>query len=576
MYFSNGRLKTVTDPQGRTTTYTYDAAGSRKGLVYPNSTTVSYAYDDNNRLTNLMHRNSVGDVLASYAYALGAIGNRTRIDEANGISRLYTYDRLYRLKSETVTDPTNVQTYQNDYAYDAIGNRQNKINTAYGQPTVSHDYTYNAADQLVSVNNTTYTYDLNGNLASKIDGTGTTTYAYNYDDRLVQVRTPNSELIAYTYDADGNRAGTATSTGTVKYLVDTNRSLPQVLAEYTTAGAVIASYVYADDLVSMNRGGAIFCYHFDGLGSTRLLTDAAGTITDTYEYDAFGNQIARTGTTQNEFLFTGQQYDANLGYYYLRARYYQPDTGRFTALDPYQGDPYTPASLHKYQYAANDPVNKFDPSGLESIGSLSVAIAITGILSSITISALWAFNLFNLLPPDAFGSDPDATIYGFNFVGVPSVYLARRGSGNPIAIGLAGALSLYQMYGGMDLVMSHRNPTNSAWLYWYTGGSIGYGITPDCLAQLDPLQASLYGGKAWNIQDRTSYEGQFWTISANLLPQNIRSRVSPFVTIFASRPTQGRRPVYGWLAGGNASRGGVGSALSLGHGKATYLDTIPY
>ena len=378
-YYNNSRLKEVKDPQGNITSYSYDAAGSRTGLAYPNGTTVSYTYDDNNRLTNLTHKNSINNVMASYAYTLGAIGNRMRIDEANGISRQYTYDKLYRLTNETVTDPTNTQTYQNDFTYDAVGNRLNKTTTPLNQPVVSADYTYNAADQLISANSITYTYDLNGNLATKIETAGTTTYEYDYENRLVKVTTPSSTVL-YQYDADGNRV----SAGNSKYLVDTNRSLAQVLAEYSSTGTAIATYVYADDLIGMNRNGVVSYYHFDGLGSTRLLTDATGATTDTYDFDAFGNQIARTGTTQNEFLFTGQQYDANVGFYYLRARYYQPDTGRFTALDPFAGDPYAPMSLHKYLYAANDPVNLIDPTGMfADLGSMMVAISLNNTLSTI-------------------------------------------------------------------------------------------------------------------------------------------------------------------------------------------------
>lgn len=403
-YSGSGRLAEVKDPAGNTTTYDYDNAGNRTGLAYPNGTSVSYTYDTNNRLTNLAHKNSLADVLASYAYTLGAIGNRTKIDEANGISRQYQYDKLYRLTGEQVADPANTQTYQNDFTYDAVGNRLNKTYTAFNQSAVSNDYTYNTADQLVTENGITYTYDLNGNLASKTDSTGTTTYTYNYEDRLVQVRTPNSELVTYKYDADNNRVSSTTTAGTTKYLVDTNRSLAQVLSEYSTAGDVAASYVYADDLISMNRSGVVSYYHFDGLGSTRLLTDVHGAVTDTYQYDAFGNQIARTGTTVNEFLFTGQQYDANVGFYYLRARYYQPETGRFGTHDPIEGDIYAPASLHKYVYSVNDPVNRIDPSGETSLGEMSINLAIRATLFTIRhpyLMTIVGFVASALMPEDA-------------------------------------------------------------------------------------------------------------------------------------------------------------------------------
>jgi len=371
-------------------------------LSHPNGTAVSYTYDINNRLTNLTHKNSVQQVLASYAYTLGAIGNRTRIDENTGIARIYEYDNLYRLTKDQVTDPTSVQTYTTDYAYDAVGNRLTKTHNA-----VATDYTYNNADQLVTENGITYTYDMNGNLATKSDASGTTTYSYDYDNRLVGVAAP-SGTTTYKYDAEGNRVEATTSAGTTKYLVDTNRSLAQVLTEYTTAGALLASYVYADDLISMTRGGQTFYYHFDGLGSTRLLTDTNGSVTDTYSYDAFGNLIQRTGNTDNPFLFTGQQYDVNIGFYYLRARYYSPSNGRFAALDPFVGDPFAPMSLHRYLYANADSVNKIDPSGAMTMTEAFTAINMVFTLVSLNTAIHnptamnIAFAIFDVFPPAKF------------------------------------------------------------------------------------------------------------------------------------------------------------------------------
>jgi len=85
--------------------------------------------------------------------------------------------------------------------------------------------------------------------------------------------------------------------------------------------------------------------------------------TDSYDYDAFGNKINSTGTTPNNYLYRGEQFDSDLGLYYLRARYYNPATGRFLSRDPEDGKLKAPASLHKYLYAAGDPVNRIDPRG---------------------------------------------------------------------------------------------------------------------------------------------------------------------------------------------------------------------
>jgi len=93
------------------------------------------------------------------------------------------------------------------------------------------------------------------------------------------------------------------------------------------------------------------------------LTNSSGAITDTYEYDAFGNKVNPTGTTPNNYLYRGEQWDPDLGLYYLRARYYNPLTGRFMSRDPLDGNAKDPASLYKYLYASGDPVNLLDPTG---------------------------------------------------------------------------------------------------------------------------------------------------------------------------------------------------------------------
>lgn len=178
-------------------------------------------------------------------------------------------------------------------------------------------------------------------------------------------------------------------------------------------------------------------YHFDGLGSTRLLSDTSGAITDTYDYDAFGNLLAHTGTAANDFLFTGQQYDANVGFYYLRARYYQSDTGRFTALDPFAGDPYAPATLHKYSYAANDPVNKIDPSGMMefSLGGMMLNLSIRATTFAIrypTAANMMMWVLSALVPAEiemAFGPGYMGAAAGIQAIYHSNVasYAARKG-----------------------------------------------------------------------------------------------------------------------------------------------------
>jgi len=143
--------------------------------------------------------------------------------------------------------------------------------------------------------------------------------------------------LEYAYDADGIRVRSVTDGVVTNYLADKNRDYAQVLEEKDVDGNLIVSYVYGDDLISQKRGGSVSYYHYDGLGSTRTLTDSAGNVTDTYTYEAFGDLLHRTGNTENNYLFTGEQYDPNAGFYYLRARYYDAGNGRFTNADIYHG-----------------------------------------------------------------------------------------------------------------------------------------------------------------------------------------------------------------------------------------------
>jgi RHS repeat-associated protein len=107
----------------------------------------------------------------------------------------------------------------------------------------------------------------------------------------------------------------------------------------------------------------------DALGSTRpLLTDLAGTITDEYTYDAYGTLTASQGTTDNRYLYTGQQFDATTGHYHLRARQYDPSLGRFMGMDTWPLDYSNPVELNRYVYAAGNPVMFSDPSGYNAYG----------------------------------------------------------------------------------------------------------------------------------------------------------------------------------------------------------------
>ena len=184
----------------------------------------------------------------------------------------------------------------------------------------------------------------------------------------------------YQYDGDGIRVQSAADGIVTNYLVDKARDFAQVVEETDGPGTLIVSYVYGDDLISQNRSGSLSYYHYDGLGSTRALTNNGEEISDTYIYAAFGELTDTTGTTDNNYLFTGEQHDPNVGFYYLRSRYHNPAIGRFTSMDVFPGIVSDPMSLHKYVYGENDPVNNVDPSG-QFVGGISEAMMVVTIVS---------------------------------------------------------------------------------------------------------------------------------------------------------------------------------------------------
>jgi RHS repeat-associated protein len=103
-------------------------------------------------------------------------------------------------------------------------------------------------------------------------------------------------------------------------------------------------------------------YLTDGLGSTLALTDEAGDIVNTYDYDVFGALRAETGSQANDFTFAGEQVDAGTGLQYLRARYYDAEAGRFVSRDPLAASPFW--MQHDFAYASSNPLNLVDPLGL--------------------------------------------------------------------------------------------------------------------------------------------------------------------------------------------------------------------
>jgi RHS repeat-associated protein len=354
------RLTHVIDWAGRTITYTYDVANRQTGIAYPNGTQATYVYDDADRLLDLQHTSTVSGTIAVFSYALDAVGNRLAMTDTFGVTS-YAYDNLYRLTYVAYPDGEQVA-----YAYDPMGNRTALTSTVSGVLT----YTYDAADRLLAAGSDTFGWDANGRMITRTYGASTATYDYDSLNRMTQVVSGTTN-VAFTYNGDGVRMAKSVNGTATEYVQDIAADLPVVLQEMT--GVNSDTYIYGNDLTTrFDASGDPAYYHLDGLGSVRALSNESGQHTDTYQYAAFGGVRDHSGSTTQPFQFTGEQADPSVGLTYLRARYYDPQLGRFISPDFFPGFAMDPQSANPYPYAQNNPVIYSDPNGDFVITALAI------------------------------------------------------------------------------------------------------------------------------------------------------------------------------------------------------------
>ena len=248
------------------------------------------------------------------------------------------------------------------WTYDKVGNRLSQQVPAAGTTT----YTYDARDRLLSAGATSYTYDQNGNELSA----GSRSFTYDLANRL-KTTSQGSTTIAYTYNGDGVRLQASTGTAAnknTKFLWDVNGGLPQVALERDGNNANLRRYTYGVQRISMTSGANTSYYMRDGLGSTANLTSSTGATQWTWSYVPFGairTETKASGSQPENFMkFSGEYLDPT-GLYHLRARQYDPSTGRFLQVDPVDAtaDLQNPIGS-TYGYARGRPTAMSDPTGM--------------------------------------------------------------------------------------------------------------------------------------------------------------------------------------------------------------------
>ncbi|WP_440411887.1 toxin TcdB middle/N-terminal domain-containing protein [Neorhizobium petrolearium] len=348
-YNISNRLLTI---PGHITAATYEADGQTTSISYANGVSTTFAYAPERRWLSRVTTKKGTTVLMDNQYTtrdlLGRIKAITGLTTAD--SWTYTYDDLGRL---TKADNLGNNALDETYSYSVTGNLTSR--------TKMGTYTYPAGTAVrphaaTKIGTKTIGYDANGNMLTD----GTRTLVWDRSNLLGSV-TQSGSSVTFGYGPDGARAIKTWAFGKTLY------ASADVEIDRTTPGAeVYTRYPHPDlKIVTTAAGATTRSYlHRDHLASVRLVTSDTGGPAEQTAYAAYGQPTNTAMQTKKGYI--GERFDAETGLMYLNARYYDPAFARFASPDDW--DPTKEGvGTNRYAYAQNDPVNKSDPNGHQSL-----------------------------------------------------------------------------------------------------------------------------------------------------------------------------------------------------------------
>jgi RHS repeat-associated protein len=387
-------LTQITDPYGQVTTQIYDVL-NRPLQQLGGATTLltTFGYDPAGRtlVKNLQPNPWVppsDPPIGSYVAAYDAAGNRTSVAETSR-QVTYTYDPANQVLSDFLTGPWffSPTAAVATYSYDPAGNRATTSGFAPGASNVLTTYTNGPGNELTSAvssagSPTTQTFDLNGNLLTRQIGSAYTTYTWDGENRLSSIAVspstafPAGAIVTNIYDGNGLRQGYRDSTGLTTLTYDGQniyrRDVGSIgsVQRYTNEPGGYGPLIGQSDTRS---GVTSQIYAVSDLSGNIRNWWSPGTRgnLDPYAYEAYGQEwivpAPEPPLSYNvPFLYEGDSgyyQDPTTGLIYVRARWYDPVTGRFISEDPIWPD----GGVNPYEYAGNTPVMARDPTGLACI-----------------------------------------------------------------------------------------------------------------------------------------------------------------------------------------------------------------
>lgn len=340
-----GSLSAETTPQG-SISYTYDNASRRATAQVAGQSQIGYTFDNADRLTQIAQGTS------TVGFTYDNDDRRSTLTLPNGIVATYSYDNDSHLTGISYNLTSNSIGILN-YGYDVLGMRTSVsgsfARTALPQamPTASYD----AANELLSWNESAPTYDANGNMLSD----GVHNYAWDARNHLSTIDSGSTGT--FIYDSAGRRATKVISGSSTSFLYDLANPVQELSGTTPTANLLTGEL---DEFFTRTDTIGKVSFLTDAMGGIAALTDMTGTFQTQYIFDPFGNTVQSGNSNTNSLEYTGRESDGT-GLYYYRARYYNPATGRFVSEDPIG---FASGQTNLYAYVHDDPINRYDPFGL--------------------------------------------------------------------------------------------------------------------------------------------------------------------------------------------------------------------
>jgi RHS repeat-associated protein len=368
VYNAANRLVMLRNPDYTQVDYQYDPAGRLLSRVTANGARLTQQFDANGWLTQLNQFDAANNLVSSTSYTRDRIGHILTQTEGGG-STSYTYDALYRLTQANYPGTANDELF----TYDKVGNRKTYTKGSLTPNANTRYYNYTAgSNRLAEVRigsaagtlESSFTNDFEGRLTAQT-GVGAKTLTWDAKGRLWTLSRAGAGTETYRYDPMDYRIGrSGGSLGSRDYFLEGEH----LESEYA-GGTLQAKYfrgVGTDELVAawlVDTDGKLkpYLFHHDPLTSVSAVTGHNGGTTQSIKYSAFGQVQSSTGASPNRLKYTGRE-DDGTGLYYYRARYYDPQIGRFVSEDPIG---FASGDMSFYAYVGNNPVNANDPMGLE-------------------------------------------------------------------------------------------------------------------------------------------------------------------------------------------------------------------